>query len=121
WGEYNYDLRKRFKWISKDELTFSLRTPKGHLPAVFPYVTEERGFSSRLVLSVLSKFEAEKVEPLTRLENLGIYQRLRRLLAAEKWREANHETRRVMLKLAGRIQQGDFQVKNQYLLLCRDL
>lgn len=121
WGEYNYDLRKRFKWISKDELTFSLRTPKGHLPAVFPYVTEERGFSSRLVLSVLSKFEAEKVEPLTRLENLGIYQRLRRLLAAEKWREANHETRRVMLKLANRSQQGDFQVKDIDFLLCRDL
>jgi cell division protein FtsZ len=110
WGYY--DEWDNLQWISKEEIIFNLNAPRGHLPAVFPCVTQFRGFSARLVWSVLSKFQSEfdpkEVDFLKRLEPIGIYQRLRRLLAAGKWREANHETRRVMLKLAGRIKQGDF-------------
>jgi len=107
WGYY--DEWDNFQWISKEEIIFKLYAPEGHLPAVFPCVTQSRGFSARLVWSLLSKFFApEEADLLKRVENIGIYQRLKRLLAAGKWRGANHETRRVMLKLNGRIKEGDF-------------
>ena len=111
WGYYGeWD---NFQWISKVKITFNLNAPRGHLPVLFPCVTQSRVFSAWLVWSVFSKFNPEffpkEVDFLKRLEPIGIYQRLRRLLADGKWREANHETRRVMLKLSGQIKQGDFQ------------
>ena len=113
WGKHNE--WQIFQWISKDELTFSLDAPLGHLPAVFPCVTQSRGFSAQVVWSVLSKFEQEQEEAL------GIYETLKRLLAAGKWREANEETRKVMLNIVGRSQQGYFLVEDIEKFLCRDL
>lgn len=43
-----------FKWISKDNLIFSLKAPQGHLPAVFT-ITQSTGFSAKLVWSLLSR------------------------------------------------------------------
>ncbi|MGI8500770.1 MAG: GUN4 domain-containing protein [Hassallia sp.] len=40
------------------------------------------------------------------------YEKLQELLAAGKWKEANEETRIVMLKIAGLIKQGYFQLKD---------
>ncbi len=44
-----------FKWISKDNLIFSLKAPQGHLPAVFPCKSQSTGFSANLVWSLLSR------------------------------------------------------------------
>lgn len=44
-----------FKWISKDNLNFNLKAPQGHLPAVFPCITQSTGFSAKLVWSLLSR------------------------------------------------------------------
>ncbi|WP_414571838.1 GUN4 domain-containing protein [Nostoc sp. CCY 9925] len=44
-----------FKWISKDDLTFNLKVSQGHLPAVFPCITQSSGFSANIVWSLLSR------------------------------------------------------------------
>lgn len=51
WGKL--DKWQSFKWIFKDELTFSMNAPRGHLPAVFPCVNGARGFSACVVWSLL--------------------------------------------------------------------
>jgi cell division GTPase FtsZ/gas vesicle protein len=95
-------------------LDFSLNAPVGHLPVK----VAGQGWRAASFLGSIYEDEQEELDTLgiyenlknllEKVEDIGIYQRLKRLLAAGKWREANHETRRVMLKLNGRIKEGDF-------------
>ncbi len=54
WAE-NENEYQVFKWISKDNLIFNLKAPQGHLPAVFPCISQSTGFSANLVWSLLSR------------------------------------------------------------------
>jgi serine/threonine protein kinase len=49
------------------------------------------------------------------------YINLRNLLAAKKWKEADEETRRVMLKVAGREEKGSLNEKSIDKFPCEDL
>lgn len=49
------------------------------------------------------------------------YQRLRKLLAAGKWKEADKETARVMLEVAGRTEQGYLNTKSIETFPCAEL
>jgi eukaryotic-like serine/threonine-protein kinase len=68
-------------------------------------------------------------EPLVReqrkvvlVSEVGVdYNHLKNLLAAEKWREADEETRRVMLKVAQREKEGWLDAKSIELFPCKDL
>ena len=54
WAD-NENKYQDFKWISKDNLIFSLKAPQGHLPAVFPCISQSTGFSANVVWSLLSR------------------------------------------------------------------
>ncbi|WP_347566220.1 GUN4 domain-containing protein [Scytonema sp. UIC 10036] len=43
WGYY--DEWDNFQWISKEEINFTLNAPEGHLPAVFPCLTQSKRYS----------------------------------------------------------------------------
>ena len=49
------------------------------------------------------------------------YIKLRNLLAAKKWKEADEETRRVMLKVAGREKEGYLNIESIEKFPCEDL
>jgi serine/threonine protein kinase len=49
------------------------------------------------------------------------YTNLRNLLVAKKWREADEETKRVMLKVAGREKQGSLDAESIEKFPCEDL
>ncbi len=51
----------------------------------------------------------------------GVYTKLRDLLAGGKWKEADEETYRVMLKVAGRESIGSLDVKDIENFPCEDL
>jgi eukaryotic-like serine/threonine-protein kinase len=68
-------------------------------------------------------------EPLVRepkkvalVSEVGVdYNHLKNLLAGQKWREADEETRRVMLKVAHREKEGWLDAKSIELFPCKDL
>ena len=49
------------------------------------------------------------------------YRKLRDLLKAKKWKEADEETRRVMLKVASRESEGSLRVEDVKNFSCQDL
>ena len=54
-------------------------------------------------------------------EVVGDYTKLRDLLAAKQWREADLETYKRMLEVAGRKSKGSLRVKDVYNFPCKDL
>ncbi|MBD2041093.1 GUN4 domain-containing protein [Microcoleus sp. FACHB-672] len=109
------------------------------------YDFRERYQSAREVLEIFKFFQSRRLSTLktipvisgksqldlstTKLiisDNLssacGIdYSRLRNFLAAEEWKEADQETAAVMLKAAGREQEGFLRAKDIAELSCQDL
>jgi hypothetical protein len=69
--------------------------------------------------SIVSQFPT-KCDDLSSEKNVD-YTRLRDLLAAGKWKEADEETLTVMLKAAGREQEGYLDVESIKTFPCADL
>ena len=118
--------RKNNSWLYYNDLTFSEKAPEAHLPVVRMVVVWDWGGGGVLFsrvetckvivpspeLTVPSSDGSRRATPEPKLappettpmvSAVGMdYINLRNLLAAKKWQEADEETARVMLKVAGR-------------------
>lgn len=71
-------------------------------------------------ISAFSDEDTPKSDDLTSEKNVD-YTRLRNLLADGKWKEADEETLAVMLKVAGREQEGSLNILSIEKFPCSDL
>ncbi len=101
WESFGKQVRWRMNGEWVDKMIYSLDAPLGHLPfcRVRRRIKDDVDFFYRLETCQL-KLRSEK----------GVdYTKLRDLLAAGKWFEADQETGRVILKAAGREQEGQLR------------
>ncbi|MEY3866268.1 MAG: hypothetical protein RLZZ338_159 [Cyanobacteriota bacterium] len=101
-------------WLDYDDYTFSLDAPKGHLPASWDCwgIDGYEVHSTCLLLSRLLDSVKNKQVDYTQLGNL---------LAEDKWKEADEETARLMLKIADREREGWLRVEDIEQFPSRDL
>jgi serine/threonine protein kinase len=127
----------RKSWFNYDDLTFNLQAPPGHLPWVRCCVRVDFGFVSgcgwwglvffsRIESCNLSPQTSHQPSPQPSPDSLksarGVdYTCLRNLLAAGKWKEADQETLKVMLKAARREKEGYFNKESIDNFPCDDL
>ncbi|MCL1463409.1 GUN4 domain-containing protein [Argonema galeatum] len=122
--------RVELNWLSWFDLTFSLNAPEGHLPVGLGrgMVGFGLAFFSRLEAcgldeqtDVLSNIKLENpTDDLSSERGVG-YTQLRDLLAAGNWKEADRETKSVILQAVGREQEGRLIVEDMEKLPCSDL
>jgi serine/threonine protein kinase len=94
------------KWLNYDQVTFSYNAPIGHLPWVI-------NVESRLVWNIYSS--ADTIANLAKPTEISIstkYQKLEQYLADSKWKAADKETRRLILQLAGRKEEGSLDINS---------
>jgi eukaryotic-like serine/threonine-protein kinase len=80
--------------------------------------------TSRSATPKKTVYEPPAFQPpkLLLVSEVGVdYNHLKTLLAAQKWREADEETRRLMLKVAQREKEGWLDAKSIELFPCKDL
>jgi hypothetical protein len=108
WRVKDVGWRVKKKWISYSEVTFDTTAPAGHLP----------GGCLRWGVSLLShrdlSCQSHSIEDDLSSEKGVNYTKLRDLLAAGEWKEADTETYTVMLQAVGR-NEGDF-IREEELL-----
>ncbi|WP_293226753.1 MULTISPECIES: serine/threonine-protein kinase [unclassified Microcoleus] len=117
--------RKNNKWLYYKDLTFSEKAPEAHLPLRSGWVGWRLGvgwvvlFSRVNTESIVLKQMAVEVKLVS---TVGMdYTNLQNLLATGKWKEADEETARVMLKVAGREEKGWLNIKDIEKFPCHDL
>ncbi|MGE5659520.1 MAG: GUN4 domain-containing protein [Actinomycetota bacterium] len=130
--------RENNQWLNYNQLSFSLDANLAHLPA-----REAFGMGGRRVLgevwvvgALLSRPDLGTMdEPVLNLPKVEVkstseplnsergvdYTRLRDLLAAGNWREADEETRAILLKLCNREREGSLTIEAIKQLPCVDL
>ncbi|MBE9117511.1 GUN4 domain-containing protein [Lusitaniella coriacea LEGE 07157] len=119
-------------WLYYNDLTFDLSAPKGHLPIVYGVQgvqwTYRVGWAREAFSSIFSHVkacEAYESDPLNAVElkseKGADYTKLRELLRAKKWKEADEETARVMLEIAGRTNEGWLNPNSIEKFPCADL
>ena len=70
----------------------------------------------------VQKWLAMLPQPINLISAKGVdYRQLDRLLASEKWQEADHETKNKMLEAAGRTEERWFRIPDIYQFPCEDL
>lgn len=111
------------KWLSYSDLTFTINAPYGHLPVcwwdVYFRTTGSTGTTSCSLMLKFQKcnikYEPQKILPNVELK-ASIYNstsaqeidctRLENFLASLNWKQADEETRLIMLKIAHREKEG---------------
>lgn len=112
-------------WITYGKLTFDNSTPEGHLP--FPYrfvVSSTRAWLCVFAGGLFSRIETCQLH--TTKDDLssekGVnYTKLRDLVAARKWKEADYETYQVMLQAVGREEDDYIRSSELSNFPCTDL
>ena len=142
--------RKKNEWLPYNYLTFSERAPEAHLPGLrgsggwsgwwhcdwdlldlFSRVETCKVIVASPELTVPSPDRSRRATPEPKLappettpmvSAVGMdYTNLRNLLAAKKWKEADEETLKVMLKAAGREEKRFLDVEHIEKFPCEDL
>ena len=128
--------RKGQRWLSYRDITFDKASPEGNLPNCWG--REAQGWGRLWLLLVgcfFSRVETCKLvsvqerqpqiiptpQPVNQEIQLMDYSKLRDLLKAGKWKEADEETRRVMLAVAKREKEGCLDVEHIDNFPCTDL
>ena len=125
--------RKEGSWLYYSDITFDNKAPAGHLPRRELWMVGSGHWLYFIVL--FSRVETYKLfvaqerqpqiiptpQPVNQEIQLMDYSKLRDLLKAGKWKEADEETRRVMLAVAKREKEGCFDVEHIDNFPCTDL
>ena len=119
WRKREGHNEDRISGVLDEDLTFELldTTPKGHLPGDQPVFTWSGNSRRRLIL--LMEFLLME-RPMSYKKGVD-YTKLRDLLAAGKWKEADQETRTVMCQVAGREKEGWLRDEDIQNFPCKDL
>jgi len=124
------------EWFYYGDITFDINAPKGHLPRKI-LVEESNGFLV-CFFHIFSRVEACNIpnnqkyqiqnSTLPELDNTDLisavgqnYRKLRDYLAQGKWKEADEETRSVMLAVAKREKEGWLNDEHIDNFSCEDL
>ena len=123
--------RKNSNWIDYDDLTFSLQAPVGHLPRIgrmSMFINDQRWaslFLSRVKNCQVTSQPTPQATPQLNIElksAKGVnYDQLEQLLKAGNWKEADQETARKMLAVAGRTKEGWLDKDSINNFPCEDL
>src|SRR5919202_2058669 len=117
-----YDFRERYQSATEVLEAFNGLTPRPFTPTLttgedtcstIPVITETRNPSLLTTVGIVSKDLSGDREV--------DYTRLRDLLAAGEWQEADRETQAVMLKVSGREQEGWIRVTDMEKFPCEAL
>ena len=125
--------RKGGSWLYYSDITFDNKAPEGHLPRRELWMVGSGHWLYFIVL--FSRVETYKLfavqerqpqiiptpQPVNQEIQLMDYSKLRDLLKAGKWKEADEETRRVMLVVAKREKEGCLDVEHIHNFPCTDL
>ena len=145
-GTRNYDVkiwqafgdkvewRKGDKWLYYNDVTFDIKAPEGHLPVWLSGVGLVGGLRLFFHVETCKLFLVEERQPqiiptpqpvnqeVQLKSSCGMdYSRLRDLLKAGNWKEADKETVRVMLAVAKREKEGWLDIHSIDNFPCEDL
>lgn len=110
-------------WLAWHEFTFNFNAPLGHLPMGLARGKVDFGIAFLALVDSCKTGEvgSESLTQKPQVPEEINYQKLRDLLAAEKWREADEATIAMMLKIAGKSKDDRLSVKDLENFPCSEL
>ncbi|MFB2973831.1 GUN4 domain-containing protein [Aerosakkonema sp. BLCC-F183] len=129
WHRFGEQVGWRVKgsWLMWDKLTFSSNASVGHLPALSMgrWSRSWWGLNYHIVsrrIEACKSSDRTEVLSVKQESKLGVdYTYLRELLAAGKWKEADLETKAVILQASGRNKEASLQLKDIKKIGCSDI
>ena len=110
-------------WLAWHEFTFNFNAPLGHLPMGLARGKVDFGiaFLALVESCQTSEGDSESLTQKIEVPEQIDYRKLRDLLAAEKWREADEETVAIMLKIAGKSKEDRLSIEDLENFPCSEL